>query len=208
MIAQRTRRRGMRWTAFSADLRRHRSFWATWERGSYMGNCCWSASSLTFEELDDLCIFGEGLSDYHKEKEARDGHKVECFSKWWLLSYAKLLLRRCRYNQQLDLEKFNKWEEVRRPPCLTFEERPAAPRRWRVDDDLLRSNITPMPLRLSTLESFVRGFLLPFVNAPLKLHIPSIVGCPSWSNLHTRLATWSNWPSLFLHPSSNGKHFW
>ena len=79
MITQRTRRIGIMWTAFSADLRRERSLWATYERGSYVGNCWRSASLLmlglkfaysdendhaseTFGALADLCIFGRGLS--------------------------------------------------------------------------------------------------------------------------------------------------
>ncbi|GLT65681.1 hypothetical protein SLA2020_380950 [Shorea laevis] len=67
-MAQNRRTRGMAWTADSADLRRDRSFLATWERGSYVGSS-WSASeeesdegdeknsSETLEALDDLCIF-------------------------------------------------------------------------------------------------------------------------------------------------------
>lgn len=80
MMAQRTSRRGMMWMAFSADLIRRRSLFATWERGSYVGRCrCWSEessvvglevedggevdeevttkSSETLEALADLCIF-------------------------------------------------------------------------------------------------------------------------------------------------------
>lgn len=42
-MAQKTRRRGIAWIAFSANLRRDSSFLATYESGSYVGNC-WSVS--------------------------------------------------------------------------------------------------------------------------------------------------------------------
>lgn len=63
--AHKRTRRGMRWTACCADLRRERCLWATSERGSYVGRC-WSVSMSKSKDgflrqtlplpLHDLCI--------------------------------------------------------------------------------------------------------------------------------------------------------
>lgn len=63
MIAQRRTRRGIRWTAFWADLIWESSFFATWERGSYAGSrCCCSVSMfvclfLYFLVMCELCDY-------------------------------------------------------------------------------------------------------------------------------------------------------
>ena len=72
MIAQRRTRRGIRWTAFWADLTRKRSLWATWEWGSYVGRS-WSVSML-LSGLNEARKYSDEDDDDDDDEEY-----VECF---------------------------------------------------------------------------------------------------------------------------------